>query len=121
MINAHVEPTLEQFQQSYSDLYKEVNGFRPRPGAEAFNDIEYLKAEHIRLWDQLAEKQAQDKLNDEAAAHAFEQLVAATIKNGAKNRATAIRWLMEAEDVNGDEDFFKFKMHLPYSYDLRIS
>ena len=45
----------------------------------------------------------------EAAADEFDALVANTIASGAANREQAIRWLVEAEDVGHDMEFFVWK------------
>lgn len=50
------------------------------------------------------------------AAKKFEKLVTETIQSGAGDRETALRWIMDASDCDGDLDFLCFHHHLPYGY-----
>jgi hypothetical protein len=46
----------------------------------------------------------------------FEQHVTNTICMGAKDRATALRWIMDAGHADGDWEYFCFLNGLPYGY-----
>jgi hypothetical protein len=63
--------------------------------------------------------EAEDKARKEAEAQAtvvFEQRIYTLIHAGAKDRATAIRWIHEAEDTNGDDKYLAYTLSLPYGY-----
>ena len=81
----------------FSDLYKEVNGFRPR-GHEFYSASDERKQE---IWDQLLVEHEEELLNsareDLDAQRRFEKLVNETIEMGAGDRATALRWIADAE------------------------
>ena len=102
-----------------SDLHKDVYGFRPSQSfwAEWTHSTD---AEKQRIWDDLlislnAEIERERKAEQRAIAQ-FELLVAKTIEAGAANRETALRWIMESSDCNGDWEFFCFHYGLPYNY-----
>jgi hypothetical protein len=103
----------------YSDLYKDARGFRP--GQSGFDYWESLTAEEKQVqWDNLVselnqrfkEEQQEQKL----AIARLEAQVEAWIKIGAGDRETAIRWLHEAEETDGDNDYLCYKLGLPYGY-----
>ncbi len=108
-------------EDTYSDLYKEVNGFRPRN--TRFFDA--TPEEKQRIWDSLledldVENQRIQEAEQENIAD-FEKLVQQNIELGAGDRKTAIQWLIDAEDdvyVEGDLDYFRFLYGLPYNYQL---
>lgn len=90
----------------YSDMYKDVHGFRPRHIAigelsdqELKEDIEGF-SEEIKI--QIAEQEAYEA----KCIAKFEELVANTIEIGAGDRATALRWIYEPFDFE------------PHSYDI---
>ena len=64
-----------------------------------------------------AEAEKADAQEAEAEATAkFEQHVTNTICMGAKDRATALRWIMDASQADGDWEYFCFLNGLPYGY-----
>jgi hypothetical protein len=40
---------------------------------------------------------------------------------GAQDRATAIRWIMDAEGANGDTEYADYLLGLPYGYISKIA
>jgi predicted Fe-S protein YdhL (DUF1289 family) len=102
-----------------SDLFKDTYGFRPR---EAFWS-EWNAASDDRkqaIWDNLlvnleAEMQA-EKAREERAIVRFEARVAETIELGAQDRATALRWIMEADKADGDFEYLAYLNGLSYRY-----
>ena len=103
-------------EDSFSDFYKDVNGFRPR-------GHEFYYAEPARkqvIWDMLiAENEAQMIAQEEAdrnAVIAYEKRIEDLMSCGAKDRKTAIRWLIESVDSLGDYDFVAYRFNLPYSH-----
>ena len=98
-----------------SDLHKDAYGFRPTHyslwmSKEDFDvEIGNLVDESNRAYQRQQEEQ-------DHAVVAFEVKVEEIINSGAKDRNTAIRWLMDADDVDGDEGFFEYHYNLPYGY-----
>lgn len=105
----------------FSDLYKDVNGFRPRN----HRYFDASPAEKQVIWDDLLVDlerefvaQQQRQLDN---IKRFEALVAQNIAYGAADREAAIQWLFDAEDsaqVSYDPEYFKYIYGLPYSYPL---
>ena len=100
---------------TYSDIFKDVHGFRPRINTSHWseqdfrNKIEWLSNE---LQIQMDEEEIHQKQN----AANFEMRINKTIEIGASDRRTALRWIHEAEETNGDNDYLCFKLGLPYDY-----
>ena len=105
---------LEELAQTYSDLYKDVNGFRPRGYAD-LNEAQ-LEADIARLEAELVEVVAQERQAQDAAAARFEQRVKDTIATGAGDRDTAIRWIDQAEGADGDREYLCYLLGLRYGY-----
>ena len=107
---------LEQMQCQYWDMYKDAYGVRPR-GIDTSSWTAYafqVEFEHLALTIQ-----ANDIARVEAEATAvknFEQHVINTICMGARDRETALRWIMDAGHANGDWEYFCFLNGLPYRY-----
>jgi len=110
---------LEQLQTLYSDLHKDVCGFRPRGGApEEWNSVEWLKVEMNNLETSLKMQEAQEAADQKVAIEKFEQKVNEVLKAGAKDRPTALLKIFENEDVyvQNDLDYYCFLNGLPYGY-----
>lgn len=106
-------------EDTISDLFKDVYGMRPGVGfwerwAEATD------AEKQEQWDWLVAALghviAEEEAAKERAVVEFEKLVSETIASGAKNRETALRWIMDASICNGDWEFLCYEYGLPYRY-----
>lgn len=99
----------------YSDLHKDVFGFRPREhwfyAAETTDDERQLE------WDTLTDMLAaiiEDERDEQLrAATRFESEIDRCISLGADNRGAAIRWLKDAADVEDDDE-------LEWFYGLRF-
>jgi hypothetical protein len=46
----------------------------------------------------------------------FEARVASIIELGARDRAMALRWIHEAEDTDGDDEYLCYRVGVPYGY-----
>ena len=103
---------------TYSDLYKDVYGFRPRGAYESWLHMsdEEKQAEWEYLCGRLDEVIKEQKEYEAAAVVEFEKLVTKTIEAGAGDRLTALRWIMDASDCNGDWEFLCWHHRLPYGY-----
>jgi hypothetical protein len=105
---------LEQAQCTYSDFHKDAYGFRPR------NDVsDWTLEDFDREFAVFARVCEQNRIQEEAAeAEAivrFEDRVTNLMHTGT-NRQRVIAWLMDAEGVNGDYEYFCFTQGLPYGY-----
>ena len=107
---------LEQAQSTYWDMYKDAYGVRPR-GIDTSNwTLEQFDAEFEGLSVAI---EAEEKVRKEAeknAVVAFVQRINDVIQSGAKDYDTAMRWIHEAEDTNGDDEYLAWSLSLPYGY-----
>ena len=107
---------LEQLACEFWDFYKEAHGFRPRHVDTTSWTVEQFHSEFVEL-ARVCKQNAEARNEAEAAAAVrFESRVAGLIASGAGDRATAIRWIAEAEKVNGDMDYLCFLLGLDYRY-----
>ena len=100
------------------ELYKDVNGIRPR-----FANFDEMSMERLNQWaDSLTVELVTilegEKIEQVENIKRFEARVASVIAMGSDDRETAIRWLMDAEDCERDKSYFKYAMGLPYDYVL---
>ena len=103
----------------YSDLYKDVNGFRPRnwnvwPSVEAFD------AEYARLCDELSDNENQ-RVADESAAYDrwIRGVHALAVKIGARV-SDVIRWEFDAQELNpkSEDDCGMFCWQNGFNYSM---
>jgi hypothetical protein len=107
---------LEQAQATYWDMYKDAHGIRPR-GIDTSMwtlkdfEAEFVQLGHVIMLEEIARKESESK-----AVVVFEQRIHTLINAGAKDRATAMRWIHEAEETNGDNDYLAWTLGLPYQH-----
>jgi hypothetical protein len=106
---------LEQAQCTYSDMYKDAYGVRPRGVDTSFWTLEQFEAEFADLSRAIDQEEAQRKINEAVAITKFEDSVTNLMHTGT-NRERVIAWLMDAEGANGDYEYFCFTQGLPYTY-----
>jgi hypothetical protein len=111
----------------YSDLYKDVYGFRPR--AMALCACDYPS--HDALFESMSHlRRMMDGLNAyaptvfdaeerqrEACVKSFEKTIAANISYGARNRSDAIAWICDSYDVQNNNSTYGWE-HLEYLLDI---
>lgn len=107
---------VEQLHSIWWDSYKDAYGFRPRG-----QDVGHWTADDFRQeLDSLStviDRAEKQRLEEEAlAVKEFEKRVHQTIDSGAKNRETALRWIMEADDCRGDWEYLCYRNGLPYGF-----
>jgi hypothetical protein len=105
---------LEELESIYCEMYKDVYGMKARwYRAES---VEQARADIARLEEELILSE-KARIEDEARAVVkFCKRIEDTIKAGAGNRETALRWIMEADDARGDWEFLCYLNGLPYGY-----
>ena len=108
----------EELVSIFWDMYKDAHGFRPRHMWEALQSM--TEAEITQDLDRLEiiirDNEAQRRIAEEKAAHAFEMRVQSILACGAKDRAMALRWIHEAEGSHGDDEYLCYLVGLPYHY-----
>jgi len=98
----------DELLQIISDMNKDINGVRP--SLAPFNSMSEteLKAEVERLQPLVDEAVAHEQMIDAVCITRFNDEVATFIQQGAANRSTAIRWMLQAQgydETPEDADF----------------
>ena len=108
--------TLEQYACTYWDMYKDAFGIRPR----GIDTSSWTEADYVAEFKQLGEIIDREEIDRKAAEainlEKFERRVAELISIGAKDYGMAMRWIHEAEDTQGDNDYLAWTLGLPYQY-----
>lgn len=112
---------LEQARETYWDMYKDAYGVRPHGVDTSSWTVETFLKEFAYLGlvierEEIARKEAETK-----AIFSFEKRVDDLIFSGAKDRATAMRWIHEAEDTSGDDEYLAYTLGLPYQYFRKVA
>jgi hypothetical protein len=112
--------TLEQMACQYWDMYKDAYGIRPRgTDTSTWTEEDFLK-DFEHLGTVIAAGERQRKQDEADAVVRFSRRVEQLIECGAKNRAMAIRWLHEAYETHGDDEFLEWNLGLPFGYFKRV-
>ena len=112
---------LEQAQCTYWDMYKDAYGHRPRGVDTSTWTLADFDAE-FKLLGTIIEQENTARKSAEAESIAkFEQHVMNTICMGARNRETALKWIMDASNANGDWEYLCYDLGLPYSYFKQVA
>ena len=108
--------TLEQYSCTYWDMYKDAFGIRPRGiDTSAWTEADYV-AEFKQLGEIIDREEIARKAAEVINTEKFERRVAELISIGARDSAMAMRWIHEAEETNGDNDYLAWTLGLPYQY-----
>jgi hypothetical protein len=112
---------LEQAQATYWDMHKDAYGVRPRCIDTSAWTLEDFEAEFVILGQAIEREETARKKSEASAVEAFERRVAELISMGAQDLAMAMRWIHEAEDTNGDNDYLAWTLGLPYQYFRKVA
>ena len=107
---------LEQAQCQYWDMYKDAYGVRPRGVDTSMWTLADFDAEFQLLGEIIKQEDIARKAAETEAIAKFEQHVINTMCMGARNRETALRWIMDASNANGDWEYLCYDLGLPYQY-----
>ena len=107
---------LEQAQCTYWDMYKDAYGVRPRGVDTSTWTLADFDAEFKSLGTAIEQEDVARKEAEAEAIAKFEQHVINTMCMGARDRETALRWIMDASTANGDWDYLCWDLGLPYHY-----
>jgi len=108
----------EQLECIFWDMYKDAHGFRPRHMMEAIRSatVEELRKDMDQLQIIIADNEREREQEQARAVEAFELRVSSLLNIGAQDRAMALRWIHEAEDTSGDDEYLCYTLGLPYRY-----
>jgi len=107
---------LEQAQATFWDMYKDAYGVRPRHVDTSTWTLEQFDAEFEGLGVAIEAADQERKTTEARAVEAFERRVAELISMGAQDLEMAMRWIHEAEETRGDNDYLAWTLGLPYQY-----
>ena len=107
---------LEQAAMTYWDMYKDAHGFRPRHVDTSAWTLEQFEAEFKELEQVIEREHILREEREATASHEFEMRMLDLLRSGAKDRAMALRWIHEAEETNGDDEYLCYTVGLPYGY-----
>tara|TARA_Y100001963_G_scaffold46683_2_gene65806 strand:- start:22526 stop:22909 length:384 start_codon:yes stop_codon:yes gene_type:complete len=107
----------------FSDLVKEVYGTRSvgRTGHLSHYWDETPENKQ-KIWDDLCDEHedvlAEEKASQVRKAKAFEDRIQDVISIGARDRKTALRWILQSENLDlRDYSYACFALNVPYSYE----
>lgn len=107
---------IEQMAAEYWDFYKSAYGYRPRHvDTSGWTEADYEREFEV-LAQTCADNQAQQEVDEAAAAHDVEMRIQNLMSAGAKDREMAIRWLDESMDAGGDREYLCFLLGVRYGY-----
>jgi len=112
---------LEQAQCTYWDMYKDAYGHRPRGVDTSAWTLEMIEHEFKHLAVIIDREEADRRLSEALAVKKFEQHVLNTICMGARDRETALNWIMDASNANGDWEYLCWDLGLPYHYFRKVA
>jgi epoxyqueuosine reductase QueG len=106
----------EELQSIFWDMYKDAHNFRPRHvDTSGWTEAEF-EAEFQQLAEVIQREGEQRAQREAKAAHEFEMRVQDLLRSGAKTREMALRWIHEAEETGGDDQYLCYTLGLPYRY-----
>ncbi|NBR24648.1 MAG: hypothetical protein EBU08_12940 [Micrococcales bacterium] len=111
----------EELQSIYWDMYKDAHGIRPRHVDTTHWTEEMFVAEFEALELTIRQEELQRAFAEGKAIERFEARVDDLMATGAQDRATAIRWIMDAEGADGDTEYADYLLGLPYGYISKIA
>ena len=107
-----------------SDLHKEAYGFRPGQGWwAAWNGMDDQGRQEE--WDRLGAYADEEELREQAAQQRAEQRwnlhIAQLMSMNGIDRATALRWDMQAMDCDGDAGYYCYRWGISYRNEDEIT
>ena len=106
---------LEQAQCQYWDMYKDAYGVRPRGIDTTGWSLADFDREFEFLANLIQQNYEQEQADQKVAVAEFEAKVE-TLVNGTTSRETAIAWLMDSVEAQGDPEYACYLFGLPYGY-----
>lgn len=109
------ENALQEYQDTFSDTYKDAYGVRPRFDVSHYT-LQDWETCFQQLYAAISEHTRIEKIIEESAAADLEKRIAKLIEMGASDRWTAIRWIAEAEAAGEDLEYLCYLLGVPYGY-----
>jgi hypothetical protein len=106
---------LEQAQCIYSDMHKDAYGFRPRFDYSQWT-LDQFQTEFTLMSEVIDQANEDRRASEREAEHDFEMRVLNLLSSGAQDRTMAMRWIHEAENTNGDDEYLAWTLGLKYRY-----
>ena len=107
---------LERASCTFWDMYKDAYGVRPRGIDTSGWTLADFDREFVSLGQVIQAEEAQRREMEAEATVRVEKAIDTLMRSGARDRATAIRWLHESHDTQGDDEYLCFQLGLPYGY-----
>jgi hypothetical protein len=108
--------TVEQYACQFWDMYKDAYGFRPRGISTHLWDEDKFNREFDFLQGEITKNEQERKQREFKAEVDFEMRVQILLGMGADDREMALRWIHEAEETGGDDEYLCYTLGLPYRY-----
>ena len=106
----------EQDEACLWDAYKDAYGTRPRHiDFSTLSDKDLCEMIEACVVDIQRNEEAR-QVDEKRAIEVFEKRIDALLEAGAKSREQALRWVHEAEETDGDDDYLCYTLGLPYGY-----
>ena len=107
---------LERASCTFWDMYKDAYGVRPRGIDTSGWTLADFDREFASLGQVIQAEEVQRREMEAEATVRVEKAIDTLMRSGARDRATAIRWLHESHDTQGDAEYLCFQLGLPYGY-----
>jgi predicted secreted Zn-dependent protease len=111
--------TLEQYAITWSDMYKDAHGFRPRIDTSTW-DVEDFEHEFKNLQEDIARNMHEEAHLALDCARRFEAEVTKMMRVSDCDRETALRRVFQQADLDinssFDREHMEFKRGLPFGY-----
>ena len=107
---------LERASCTFWDMYKDAYGVRPRGIDTSGWTLADFDREFASLGQVIEAEEVQRREMEAEATVRVEKAIYTLMRSGARDRATAIRWLHESHDTQGDDEYLCFQLGLPYGY-----
>jgi hypothetical protein len=103
MMNKEVPMLTGVDYSAFSDLFKDVNGFRPRGALIEFESVEDYNRQMDRLVEDLEQNMADEARAEDQALRDFNAYIDGLVADFGVSRGTVVRWDMEAEGIDNDD------------------
>lgn len=116
--------TVEDYERYQLETYiyeahKDAFGVKGRHYDFKSMSLAQLEAEADYISNAVKEQMDAEAEAEKASVSDFEKRVSKTIESGAGNRTTALRWIMQSENMEDEYDagYICYCLNLPYSYE----
>lgn len=115
----HQLTEIEELESIYCDMHKDAYGVKAR--WIKFGSVEAGRKALDELQLAVDAEMENQRRSEEVHAHLFERRVESLIVMGAKDRETAMRWIHQAENTDGDDEYLCYSLGLRYGYFKKVA